>query len=87
MSATMTDDRARIEYPPPSIEAWICKQLESPALLCGGTSAIDRRDRIRARILELGWADRIAGRRNGEPESFASLFFRLYKTPLNGDTP
>ncbi len=87
MSATITDERSRIEYPPPSIETWICKQLDAPALLDGRTTALERRDRIRARVLELGWGDRIAGRRNNEPESWRSLFFRLYREPLDGATP
>lgn len=80
----MNAERARIEYPPPTVEEWISKQLgwHRGELRFGTTDEFIRRDRIRARIIELGLADATAGRRNGEPESWRALFFRLYREDL-----
>lgn len=51
-------------------------------LYAGRTTPEIRRDRIRTRILELGWQRRRAGYAGDEPETFAEVFERLYGAPL-----
>lgn len=69
-------------FPTTAEEVWLARRLGSPALFAGRTSAEERRERVRAAILERGFADRRAGMRNGTPETFRELFARLWGVPL-----
>lgn len=65
-----------------SVEVWLAKRLGDRALFDGITTDDERRERIRQRILDSGIADEIAGNRGGRPETFRSLFRRLYEVEL-----
>lgn len=67
------------------IEAWMARKLGLPRSWDGGvTTRADRREKIRAVILEGAKAHTIAGRRpNKTPETWSELFRRVYREPLN----
>lgn len=85
------DDLFRARYEPmpqgPTIatETWIARRLRRPDLFAGVTTADDRRERVRAAILEGRMSEGIAGRRQGhECETWRQLFQRIYSQPLDG---
>lgn len=64
-------------------EAWIARRLRRFDLFAGVTTADERRERVRAAILEGRMADAIAGKRSGaECETWSALFLRVYQQPL-----
>lgn len=68
--------------PTVQVESWICDRLRKD-LFCGLTTAEERRERLRAEILERDMAEAVAGRRKGQTcESWAELFERIYGEPL-----
>lgn len=74
--------------PEGTAERWLADRLWNNGrdvnanLFAGRTTPEIRRDRIRARIIELGWQQRRAGYAGDEPETFAEVFERLYGVPL-----
>lgn len=72
----------RPHLPTPLEEAWIANRLEAPHLFLGVTTADIRKQRVRARIAELGAAELVAGKRDGQLETFRELFARLYGEPF-----
>lgn len=65
-------------------EQWLARRLQMPRSWDSGvTTAEQRRERIRAAILERNIQDTRAGWRQGNPETWAQLFRRVYRTPLN----
>jgi hypothetical protein len=64
-------------------EQWIASRLQMPRSWDSGvTTAEQRRERIRAAILERNLQDERAGWRNGNPETWAQLFRRVFRQPL-----
>ena len=64
-------------------ELWLARRLGLPLSWAGGVTTREmRRDRIRAEILERGLADAIAGNAKGRPETWAEVFQRIYRQPL-----
>lgn len=64
-------------------EAWIARRLHRPDLFAGVTTAEERRERVRAAILDGRMAEAIAGkRRDASCESWSQLFHRVYGEPL-----
>lgn len=84
----MSDAVRHAKYPTPAEERYLADRLDIPAhqLYGGLTDPGIRRDRIRARIIALGWQESRAGYRDGEAETWAELFERLYGEPL-GEAP
>lgn len=66
-------------------EAWMARKLELPLDWDAGvTTAEQRREKIRAAIVDQQRALSIAGKRKGQPaETWKALFERLYRIPLN----
>lgn len=66
-------------------EAWMARRLELPLDWDAGvTTAEQRREKIRAAIVDQQRALSIAGKRKGQPaETWKALFERLYRIPLN----
>lgn len=67
------------------VELWMARRLGLPFSWDAGiTTAEDRRELIRAAILEQHRALSIAGKRPGQPaETWKALFERLYHQPLH----
>jgi len=67
------------------VEAWMARKLGLPMSWDGGvTTRADRREKIRAAILDGAKGQTIAGRRaHKTPETWAELFRRVYREPLN----
>jgi hypothetical protein len=67
------------------IEAWMARKLGLPLSWDGGvTTREERRERIRAAILEQQREGAVAGRRHGQPcETWAQLFLRVYSQSIN----
>ena len=65
-------------------ERWMAKRLELPLDWDAGvTTADERRERIRAAIVEQGRERAIAGKRPGQPcETWADLYARVYGVPF-----
>jgi hypothetical protein len=64
-------------------EHWLANRLRADAtIFAGATDRAIRVERFRRRIFELGWANRRAGYRGEDPETFAELFERLLGEPL-----
>ena len=63
-------------------EAWIVRALRNPALFCGITTAEIRKQRLRSYLVDNNLADKRAGHRNGQPESWSEVFERLFLEPL-----
>lgn len=64
-------------------EQWLASRLRMPKSWDAGvTTAEQRRERIRAAILEKNLQDERAGWRNGYPETWAQLFQRVFRQPL-----
>lgn len=67
-------------------ETWISRRLQRPDLFAGVTSPSDRRERVRAAILEGRMAEAIAGKRQGHPaETWRELFVRVYGESLEAE--
>lgn len=66
-------------------EAWMARRLGLPLDWDAGiTTAEQRREKIRAAIVDQQRALSIAGKRKGQPaETWKALFERLYRIPLN----
>jgi hypothetical protein len=75
-----------MKFPSITVEIWLLRKLAKLDLLDGVTTAEERCERVRARILELGLADLPAGRRNGKDHVWRSLFAELYGCPLEPTT-
>lgn len=61
------------------VEAWMARKLGLPLSWDGGvTTREERRERIRAAILERGVADAVAGNAKGRGETWRGLFRRVY---------
>lgn len=67
-------------------ELWLGARLErhGVSVFAGDTTVEQRRDRVRAAILEHGLETVIAGSRDRKPETYAQVFERLYGEPLTG---
>lgn len=64
-------------------ETWIARRLRRPDLFAGVTTADDRRERVRAAIVDGRMAEGIAGkRRDASCETWSDLFARVYGEPL-----
>lgn len=64
-------------------ETWIARRLRRPDLFAGVTTPDERRERVRAAILDGRMSEGIAGRRQGhECETWRQLFERIYSQPL-----
>ena len=63
-------------------ELWLARRLPCPALFDGITTTEERRERVRRELLDRGIADQVVGRRSGQPETWSSLFRRLYRQEL-----
>lgn len=64
-------------------ETWIARRLRRPDLFAGVTTPDDRRERVRAAILEGRMAEAIAGKRTGQSaETWRELFGRIYGQAL-----
>lgn len=60
-------------------ESWIARRLRRPDLFAGLTTPDERRERVRAAILDGRMAEAIAGKRAGQPaETWRELFARVY---------
>ncbi len=69
--------------PTVQVEAWILSRLGARNLFDGVTTPDDRRERLRAYLVNRQMQDAIAGRRKGQTcESWSDLFERLYGEPL-----
>lgn len=65
-------------------ELWLAYRLRLPLSWDGGVTTFEqRRDRIRAEIIERNLGDAIAGNAKGRPETWAQVFQRIYRQPLN----
>lgn len=66
-------------------ETWMARRLGLPLDWDAGiTTAEQRREKIRAAIVDQQRALGIAGKRKGQPaETWKALFERLYRIPLN----
>lgn len=76
----------RQKFPTLAVELWLADRLGPTSAFypfAGATTSPQRREKFRARILELGWANRRAGYSGEQPETFGELFERIYGTPLN----
>lgn len=71
-------------WPSITVEIWLAKRLGDRTVFEGATTAEERRERIRQRIVADGRQDEIAGKRaaDGVEETFAELFARLWGVPL-----
>jgi hypothetical protein len=71
------------------IEAWMARKLGMPMSWAGGvTTREERRERIRAEIIEQDREYAIAGKRTGQsPETWGQLFQRVYGQPVNQQPP
>lgn len=67
------------------VEAWMARKLGLSLGWDGGiTTSEDRRERIRAAILQQQRQGSIAGRQTGQPcETWAQLFQRVYGQSIN----
>jgi hypothetical protein len=67
------------------VEAWMARRLGLPLSWDGGiTTREDRREIIRAAILEKQCGGAIAGRRHGQPcETWNQLYQRVYGQSVN----
>lgn len=65
-------------------ELWMSARLGCRERMLGTTTTESRRAAIRERILELGLASQVAGRRAGRDETWAELFRRIYRVELEG---
>jgi hypothetical protein len=65
-------------------ELWLTRKLNKPDLFAGtcNTNA-ERRERIRAAILDAGAEHLVAGRRKGQTETYGAIFLRIYGKPVN----
>jgi hypothetical protein len=65
-------------------EAWMARRLELPLDWDAGvTTAEQRREKIRAAIVDQQRDLSIAGKRKGQPaETWKALFERVYRVPL-----
>lgn len=63
------------------VEAWMAQKLRLPMSWDAGvTTREDRREKIRARIIELGCENEFAGRTSKRgAETWAQLFMRVYR--------
>lgn len=71
------------------IEAWMARKLGMPMSWAGGvTTREERRERIRAEIIEQAREYAIAGKRPTQPaETWGQLFQRVYGQPVNQQPP
>jgi hypothetical protein len=66
------------------VELWLARRLGLPLNWAAGVTTRDqRRDKIRAAILDRNLADAVAGNAKGKPETWAQLFQRVYRQPIN----
>jgi hypothetical protein len=66
------------------VELWLARRLGLPLSWAAGVTTRDqRRDKIRAAILDRNLADAVAGNAKGKPETWAQLFQRVYRQPIN----
>lgn len=69
--------------PTTAVESWIARRLDRPDLFAGVTTAEERRERVRAAILEGRMEEAVAGRRAGYGcETWRETFERVYGQPL-----
>jgi hypothetical protein len=66
------------------VELWLARRLGLPLSWAAGVTTRDqRRDKIRAAILDRNLADAVVGNAKGKPETWAQLFQRVYRQPIN----
>lgn len=66
------------------VELWLARRLGLPLNWAAGVTTRDqRRETIRAAILDRNLADAVAGNAKGKPETWAQLFQRVYRQPIN----
>ncbi len=66
------------------VELWLARRLGLPLSWAAGVTTRDqRREKIRAAILDRNLADAVAGNAKGKPETWAQLFQRFYRQPIN----
>ena len=66
------------------VELWLARRLGLPLSWAAGVTTRDqRRDKIRAAIVDRNLADAVAGSAKGKPETWAQLFQRVYRQPIN----
>ena len=64
-------------------ELWLAYRLRLPLNWAAGVTTFEmRRDRIRYEIIDRNLADAIAGNAKGRPETWAQVFERIYRQPL-----
>lgn len=69
--------------PAPYVEAWLVQRLKVPLMFQGVTTAEQRRERVRAHIVEHQLELSIAGGNvQGKAETWSALFERIYGEPL-----
>lgn len=73
----------RSEWPDLNTYFWFLNRLGDRALYAGVTDGAIRRDRIRDRILELGWENKKAGYYRELPQTFGECFERAFGIPLS----
>lgn len=69
-------------FPPLRAELWIARRLGHRDLFVGTTTPEERRERVRRVMLDEGFADYVAGSKNGEIELFRDTYRRFYGEPL-----
>lgn len=68
------------------VENWFARRLKEHGreIFFGSTTPAERKERIRAAILERGVDVAIIGKlANGKPETYAEAFQRFFKEPLH----
>ena len=66
------------------VELWLARRLGLPLSWAAGVTTRDqRRETIRAAIFDRNLADAVAGNAKGKPETWAQLFQRVYRQPIN----
>lgn len=63
----------------------MARRLRAADLFEGVTTLEERRERIRARILERGVADEVAGVSRGSPETWRALWERVFGESFDED--